>query len=283
MSAAAAGHEDEPGIAAGEAAAGTRAVAGARRAPMGDPIVELLLRLGDDRLILGHRLSEVTGHGPILEEDIATANMALDLIGQAASMLRLAGETEGKGRDEDALAYFRDAVQFRNCLLVEQPNGDFGQLMVRQFLFDAYSVLLLDELSRASHAGISAIAVKSLKEAKYHLRHSSEWVVRLGDGTEESHARVQRALDALWRFTGELFVADEVDAAAAAKGAAVDLAGIQSRWSAMVDDVLTRATLTRPADAAMQRGGRSGRHTEHLGHLLATMQIVARSHPGATW
>lgn len=283
MNAKAAGHDDEPGIAAGEAAAGTRPVAGARRAALGDPLVELLFRLGDDRLILGHRLSELTGHGPILEEDIATANMALDLIGQAASMLKLAGELEGKGRDEDALAYFRDAVQFRNCLLVEQPNGDFAQTMARQFLFDAYSVLLLDELSRASHAGIAAVATKSLKEAKYHLRHSSEWVLRLGDGTDESHARMQRAIDALWRFTGELFVADEVEAAAAAKGAAVDLSGVQARWDTMVDDVLTRATLQRPTDTAMQRGGRSGRHTEHLGHLLATMQIVARSHPGATW
>lgn len=279
-----AAHDDaDPGIAAGEAAAGSRPVAGPRRRPVTDPLMEYLLRLGDDRLVLGHRLSEWTGHGPILEEDIATANLALDLIGQAASILRLAGEAEGKGRDEDALAYFREGVEFRNCLLVELPRGDFGFTMVRQFLFDAHSVLLWDALSRAGHAGVAAIAAKALKEDKYHLRHSSEWVVRLGDGTVESHARVQRALEGLWPYTAELFESDEVDAAVAAMGIGVDLPALRSRWDAMVDDVLARATLTRPADGPMQRGGRRGRHTEHLGHLLATMQIVARSHPGAKW
>ena len=279
------GHDvDDVGVAAGAAQAGDRPVAGPSRGPrLGAPLVEYLLRLGDDRLILGHRLSEWTGHGPILEEDIALANIALDLIGQAASLLRLAGEVEGKGRDEDALSYFRDGVKFRNALLVEQPNGDFGQTIVRQFLFDAYSVLLLEALTKCGHEQLAAIAAKSLKEDKYHLRHSSEWMVRLGDGTAESKARVQRALDALWRFTGELFVPDAVDEAVAADGVAVDLAGIKARWDAIVDDVLARATLVRPADGGMRRGGRTGRHTEHLGHLLATMQIVARSHPGATW
>lgn len=280
----AAAHDDEePGIAAGEAAAGTRAVAGPRRRPVENPLFEYLLRLGDDRLILGHRLSEWTGHGPILEEDIATANLALDLIGQAASLLRLAGEVEGKGRNEDALAYFRDGTEFRNCLLVEQPRGDFGFTMVRQFLFDAHSVLLWDELTRCGHAGLAAIAAKALKEDKYHLRHSGEWVVRLGDGTDESHARVQRALEDAWRFTGELFDADDVDAAVAAAGIRVDAAALRARWDRMVDDVLSRATLRRPEGVAMQRGGRRGRHTEHIGHLLATMQSVARAHPGATW
>lgn len=280
----AAAHDDgEPGIAAGEAAAGTRAVAGPRRRPVENPLFEYLLRLGDDRLILGHRLSEWTGHGPILEEDIATANLALDLIGQAASLLRLAGEVEGKGRNEDALAYLRDGTEFRNCLLVEQPRGDFGFTMVRQFLFDAHSVLLWDELTRSGHAGLAAIAAKALKEDKYHLRHSGEWVVRLGDGTDESHARVQRALEDAWRFTGELFDADDVDAAVAAAGIRVDAAALRARWDRMVDDVLSRATLRRPEGVAMQRGGRRGRHTEHIGHLLATMQSVARAHPGATW
>lgn len=279
-----AAHDDEePGIAAGEAAAGTRAVAGPRRRPVENPLFEYLLRLGDDRLILGHRLSEWTGHGPILEEDIATANLALDLIGQAASLLRLAGEVEGKGRNEDALAYFRDGTEFRNCLLVEQPRGDFGFTMVRQFLFDAHSALLWDELTRCGHAGLAAIAAKALKEDKYHLRHSGEWVVRLGDGTDESHARVQRALEDAWRFTGELFDADDVDAAVAAAGIRVDAAALRARWDRMVDDVLSRATLRRPEGVAMQRGGRRGRHTEHIGHLLATMQSVARAHPGATW
>lgn len=275
--------EEEGGIAASEAKAGVGNVAGARRSALGAPLVEYFLRLGDDRLILGHRMSEWTGHGPILEEDIATANIALDLIGQASQLLKLAGETEGKGRDENALAYFRDGTQFRNCLLVEQPKGDFGDTMMRQFLFDAHSVLLLDQLANCGHAQLAAIATKALKEDKYHLRHSSEWVVRLGDGTEESHARVQASADHLWKYTGELFAADEIDTAVQAAGITVDMAGIKSRWDALVNDVFARATLKRPADGPMQRGGRRGRHSEHIGHLLATMQSVARAHPGATW
>ncbi len=279
----AAHEEEEGGVAAGEAKSGVGTVAGPRQAPLAAPLVEYLLRLGDDRLILGHRMSEWTGHGPILEEDIATANIALDLIGQAAQLLKLAGEVEGKGRTEDTLAYFRDGVQFRNCLLVELPKGDFGDTMVRQFLFDAHSVLLWEALAGCGHAGIAGIAAKALKEDKYHLRHSSEWVVRLGDGTEESRARVQRSLDRLWKYTAELFAADEIDDAVAALGVRVDAAGLRARWDAMVNEVLARATLTRPAEGAAQRGGRRGRHTEHLGHLLATMQSVARAHPGATW
>lgn len=277
-------HEEEAGgIAAGEAKAGVGNVAGARQAPFAAPLVEYFLRLGDDRLILGHRTSEWTGHGPILEEDIATANIALDFIGQAAQLLKLAGETEGKGRDENALAYFRDGTQFRNCLLVELPKGDFGDTMVRQFFFDAYSVLLLDEMTRCGHAQLAAIAAKALKEDKYHLRHSSEWVVRLGDGTAESHARVQASVDRFWKYTGELFETDEIDVAARAAGISIDMAGIKSRWNTLVTDVFERATLTRPADGPMQRGGRRGKHTEHIGHLLATMQSVARAHPGASW
>jgi ring-1,2-phenylacetyl-CoA epoxidase subunit PaaC len=275
--------EDVGGIASGEAKAGTATVAGARRAPMAAPLVEFLLRVGDDRLVLGHRLSEWTGHGPILEEDIATANVALDLIGQAAQFLKLAGEVEGEGRTEDALAYFRDGTKYRNCLLVEQPKGDFGDTMVRQFLFDAYSVLVLDALASCAHEGVAAIAAKALKEDKYHLRHSSEWVVRLGDGTDESHARAQSSLDRSWRYTAELFDRDGVDDGIASDGIALDHAAIKSRWDAMVNEVLQRATLVRPADGPMQRGGRVGRHTEHLGHLLATMQSVARAHPGASW
>lgn len=275
--------EDVGGIAAGEAKAGVGSVAGLRQPAFAAPLVEYFLRLGDDRLILGHRMSEWTGHGPILEEDIASANIALDLIGQAAQLLKLAGETEGKGRDENALAYFRDGTQFRNCLLVELPKGDFGDTMVRQFFFDAYSVLLLDEFTRCGHAQLAAIAAKALKEDKYHLRHSSEWVVRLGDGTAESHERAQASVNRLWKYTGELFVTDEIDTAVQAAGITIDMAGIKSRWDALVDDVFARATLTRPADGPMQRGGRRGRHTEHIGHLLATMQSVARAHPGASW
>ncbi|MDQ6612924.1 MAG: phenylacetate-CoA oxygenase subunit PaaC [Gemmatimonadota bacterium] len=244
---------------------------------------EYLLRLADDRLVLGHRLSEWCGHGPILEEDIALANIALDLVGHASALLKLAGEVEGKGRNEDALAYFRDAVEFRNSLIVELPKGDFGFTIVRQFLFDAYSVLLWDALSRCKHEAVAAIAAKCLKEDKYHLRHSSEWVIRLGDGTDESHARAQVALDSLWRYTGELRHVDAVDAAVAEQGIAIDHEGIASRWQAMVADVISRATLTLPTTAASNRGGRMGKHTEHLGHMLAEMQIVARSHPGASW
>ena len=258
-------------------------VAGARGPRFGDPLVETLLRLGDDRLVLGHRLSEWCGHGPILEEDIAVANFALDLIGQANMFLGLAGELEGQGRDADTLAFFRDTTAFRNALLVELPRGDFGFTMVRQFLFDAHSVVQLDALSTCAHADLAALAAKALKEEKYHLRHSSEWVVRLGDGTEESHRRVQEALDTLWRYTGELFERDAIDVAVAAQGIVVDADAARARWDAIVHDVLTRATLEVKPVKLMASGGRRGRHTEHLGHMLAVMQSVARAHPGATW
>ena len=247
------------------------------------PLVLALLCRADDALILGHRLSEWCGHGPILEEDIALSNIALDLIGQASAMLALAGELEGKGRDGDALAYFRDEHAFRNALLVEQPNGDFADTIVRQFLFDAYSVLLLDTLKGCAHEALAALAAKSLKEDTYHLRHSSQWMLRLGDGTVESHDRAQHALDELWRFTGELFESDAVDAAVAANGITVDRGAIQARWHDLVADVVKRATLTLPGDVPMATGGRRGRHSEHLGHMLAEMQIIARSHPGAIW
>lgn len=258
-------------------------VAGPRSTPIENPLFEYIVRLGDDRLVLGHRMSEWCGHGPILEEDIALANIALDLVGQAQMFLKYAGEVEGKGRTEDTLAYFRDGVAYRNALLVELPKGDFGFTIVRQFLFDAYSVLMLDALAQCGEAQVAAIAAKSLKESKYHLRHTSEWVIRLGDGTEESHARVQQSLDELWRFTAELFDHDGVDEAVAANGIVIDHAALKARWDAVVSDVLTRATLTRPADGPMRRGGRQGRHTEALGHMLTEMQIVARSHPGASW
>lgn len=249
---------------------------------MKDALFQYLLRLGDDRLVLGHRLSEWCGHGPLLEEDIALANVALDLIGQASHFLRLAGQVEGKGRDEDALAYLRDAIDFRNVKLVELPNGDYGRTIMRQFLFDAWSVLLLERLERASHAELAGIAAKAYKEARYHVRHSGEWVIRLGDGTDESHRRAQAALDDLWSYTGELFAADEVDRALA-DGLAPDPATLQPAWREVVSDVARRATLTLPPDGYMHSGARQGRHTEHLGHLLDEMQILARSHPGAKW
>ena len=247
-------------------------------------LFELLLRLGDDRLVLGSRLSEWCGHGPILEEDIATSNVALDLLGQATMFLRLAGEVEGKGRDADALAYFREAVEFRCCQLVELPKGDFAFTIARQFLFDVYAVVTLDALSRSMNSELAAIAAKSLKEAKYHVRHSGEWMLKLGDGTEDSHRRVQRALDELWRFTPELFAGDDGDRALLQAGIAPDLAQLQPEWDRLVREVIETATLTLPLSAPVGiRGGRSGSHTEHLGHLLAEFQIVARSHPGATW
>jgi ring-1,2-phenylacetyl-CoA epoxidase subunit PaaC len=247
---------------------------------------ELLLRIGDDRLVLGHRLSEWCGHAPILEEDIALANVSLDLLGQATMLLRRAGEVEGKGRDEDALAYFREAVEFRNCRLTELPKGDFAFTIARQFLFDVYAVVTLDALTHSTSRELAAIAAKSLKEAKYHVRHSGEWMLKLGDGTAESHRRVQRALDDLWRFTPELFAADDVDARVAARGIGPDLVTLQPRWESLVRDVIESATLTLPRDLPREpgtRAGRTGMHTEHLGHMLAEMQIVARSHPGATW
>ena len=243
---------------------------------------EYLLRLGDDRLVLGHRLSEWCGHGPVLEEDIALANVALDLIGQATHFLKLAGQVEGKGREEDALAYLRDAIDYRNVKLVELPNGDFGRTIVRQFLFDAWSVLLLEKLQGAAHAELAGIAAKAYKEARYHVRHSGEWVLRLGDGTEESHRRAQTALDELWPYTGELFAAAEADRLLAG-GIAPDPAALKPSWGDLVSDVVRRATLILPADGYMHSGGRQGRHTEHLGHLLDEMQILARSHPGAKW
>jgi len=261
----------------------TPAVAAPRETPIANPLFEYIVRIADDRLVLGHRLSEWCGHGPILEEDIALSNIALDLVGQASALLALAGREEGKGRDEDALAYFRDEHDFRNALLVEQPNGDFADTIVRQFLFDAYSVLYLDALKGCGHADLAALAAKSLKEDTYHLRHSSQWVLRLGDGTSESRARAQRAVDGLWRFTGELFAVDAIDEAVAAQGIRIDHAAIRARWNELVADVVKRAMLTLPADQPMTAGGRRGRHSEHLGHMLAEMQIVARSHPGASW
>ena len=242
-----------------------------------------LLRLGDDRLVLGHRLSEWCGHGPILEEDIALANISLDLIGEATLLLKLAGQVEGKGRNEDALAYFRDAIDYRNALLVELPIGDFAVTMVRQLFFSVFSLLEMEALQRSAHVDLAGIAAKAVKESRYHVRHSAQWVIALGDGTDESRARAQRAVDDLWRYTGEFFIADAVDRDVAASGLAVDPSTLAEPWRAQVEEVLRRATLTSPNVKFMQRGGRDGRHTEHLGHLLAEMQIVARSHPEAMW
>jgi ring-1,2-phenylacetyl-CoA epoxidase subunit PaaC len=242
-----------------------------------------LLRIADDRLILGHRTSEWCGHAPILEEDIALANIALDLIGQANLVLQYAGAVEGARRDEDALAFSRDAIEFRNALLCELPKGDFGVTIVRHFFHGLYSVLQWEALTRSTDQTLSGIAAKALKESRYHVRHAGEWVIRLGDGTEESHRRAQDAVDALWPYTGELFMQPADEAGLVAAGITADVSLLEAPWRTQVDDVLRRATLRAPDGVWMQRGGRDGRHTEHLGHLLAEMQIVARSHPGAEW
>lgn len=246
-------------------------------------LFEFLLRTGDNTLLLGHRVSEWCGHSPVLEEDIALANTALDLIGQTQMWLGLAGEVEGKGRTADNLAYLRDAAQFRNVLLVERPNGDFGETLMRQFLFDAWHVELLRSLTGSSDARIAEIAAKASKEVAYHVERSSDLVIRLGDGTAESHARMQSALDGLWSYAGELFVSDATDAAVAARGIAPDPASLKPAWNAAVAAVLAEATLKVPGGTFVYKGGKRGTHTEHLGYILAEMQFLQRAYPGATW
>lgn len=248
-----------------------------------DPRFEFLLRLGDNALVLAQRLSEWVGKGPILEEDIAQTNVGLDLIGQARMWLSYAGEVEGAGRDEDALAFRRDQHAFRNALLVEQPNGDYADTMARQFLFDHWHRLALEAMTASRDERVAAIASKSLKEVAYHVERSSDWVIRLGDGTERSHARMQAAIDALWMYTGELFLPDAVDDAMAREAIGPDLASLAAPWRDAVGAVLAEATLAMPADDWAQRGGRQGRHTEHLGHLLAEMQFLQRAYPDARW
>lgn len=250
---------------------------------MKEHLFQYLLRLGDDSLILGHRMSEWCGHGPILEEDIAMTNIALDLIGQATSILKYAGEVEGKGRDEDALAFLRYERDYQNLLLVEQPNTDFGVTMMRQFLFDAYRRPLYERLTKSSDAQLAAIAEKSLKETKYHFKHSAEWVIRLGDGTEESHTRIQEALNTLWRYTSELFSYDEVETELEKEGVLPDLSSVKEEWENTVKNVFEEATLTIPTDGWKQEGGRKGFHSEHLGYLLAELQYMQRAYPNMKW
>jgi ring-1,2-phenylacetyl-CoA epoxidase subunit PaaC len=239
--------------------------------------------MGDNTLILGHRVSEWCGHAPVVEEDIAMANTALDLIGQTQMWLGLAGEVEGKGRTADDLAYLRDAAGFRNVLLVERPNGDIGQTLMRQFLFDAWHVEMLDALRNSTNQRVADIAAKSLREVEYHVERSGDLVIRLGDGTAESHERMQAALNDLWTWAKEAMLGDAVDAELTAAGIAPDPAEIRSRWDARVGAVLAEATLTAPDNGFVHKGGKAGRHTEHLGHLLATMQFLQRAYPGATW
>jgi ring-1,2-phenylacetyl-CoA epoxidase subunit PaaC len=246
-------------------------------------LAEYCLRLGDSNLILAQRLGEWCGHGPILEEDIALTNICLDLLGQSRALLTYAGEAEGKGRTEDDLAYLREALDYRNVLLVEQPNGDFAQTILKQFFYSAYQYFLYDALKQSKDKMISALAEKSLKEVTYHLRHSSEWVKRLGAGTEESNQRINDALNELWIYTGDMFDMDEVDAALIKEGIAVDLNLIKVMWENKVKEVFTEAELTIPESTFMIRGSRTGKHTEHLGYILAEMQVLHRQHPQATW
>ena len=244
---------------------------------------EFLLQMGDNTLILGHRVSEWCGHSPVLEEDIALANTALDLIGQTQLWLGLAGEIDGKDQTADNLAYLRDAAQFRNVMLVERPNGDFGNTLMRQFLFDAWHHEMLTALQDSSEPRVAEIAAKALKEVFYHFERSADLVIRMGDGTEESHQRMQTSLDDNWPYTGELFIASVADMAVAEAGIAPAADSLRSGWDAIVTDVLDQATLKQPESGYMHQGGKRGIHTEHLGFILADMQFLQRAYPGATW
>lgn len=247
-------------------------------------LFDYVLRLGDNTLVLGHRVSEWCGHAPVLEEDIALANTALDLIGQTQMWLGLAGEIEGQGRSADDLAMLRDVWDFRNLLLVEQPNGDFGQTMMRQCLFDLWHDLMLDSLQQSAEPHIAEIAAKAAKEVRYHLERSRDTVVGLGDGTEESHRRMQAALDLLYPFVGEMLAPDALDAAAIAAGIGPDLDLLSGRYHERLAQITEQATLALPEDGFAHKGGKSGtRHSEHLGHMLTQMQWLQRAYPGATW
>jgi ring-1,2-phenylacetyl-CoA epoxidase subunit PaaC len=259
------------------------AVAESAGEPVREALFRYVLQLGDTSLVLGQRLAEWVGHSPALEEDLGLANLSLDLVGQARLLLTYAGEIEGQGRDEDALAFFRDSPAFVNLTLAEQPNGDFGRTIVRQCLVDAWQLEVYEGLLGSSDTRLASIAAKAIKETRYHFRFSAGWLVRLGDGTEESHRRVQDALNDLWRFTTELFAADHVDGVLVAAGVAPDLVALQLRWSARMDEVLQEATLIRPAAVPYQWHGKRGVHTEHLGHMLAQMQHLQRTYPGAQW
>jgi ring-1,2-phenylacetyl-CoA epoxidase subunit PaaC len=248
-----------------------------------DALLTYVLRQGDRALVLAQRLLEEVTHAPEIEEDMALANLALDLIGQARALYTYAGAVEGNGHDEDHFAYWRDQHEFVNPLLVEQPNGDFAHVIVRQFLHDAFALPYWQAMTRSADATLAALAGKSEKETAYHLRHSRAWLLRLGDGTPDSHSRAQAALDHLWRYTGELFERDRVEDELVAAGVAADPAALADEWRSTVEWTLTEATLERPGETVMQLGGRTGRHSEGFSYLLGELQVVARAHPGATW
>lgn len=246
-------------------------------------LFSFLLRMGDNCLILGHRVSEWCGHAPALEEDIALANVSLDLIGQTQLWLELAAEVEGAGRTADDLAYFRDAFDFRNVLLVEQPNGDYGHTLMRQFLFDAWHLPMVRQLMQSSDKRIAEIAEKASKEVAYHFERSSELVMRLGDGSEESHRRMQTAVDALWPYAGELLEYDDADSYLVDSETIPDISDVAGIWHEHVSAVITKGTLKLPQNNSVHRGGAQGRHSEHLGFILAEMQFLQRAYPGARW
>ena len=242
-----------------------------------------VLRLADLSLVLGQRLGEWIGHAPAIEEDLGLANTALDLIGQARLLLAYAGEIEGRGRSEDDLAFLREQGEFLNPVLVEQPNGDFGQTIVRQVLIDAFQLELYERLATSADARLAAIAAKSVKETRYHFRYSAGWLMRLGDGTAESRARVQSALEKFWPLTVELFAEDDLDRAMAEAGVAPRLDEVRAAWILRIEELLAEATLTRPVDRTYSWFGKRGQHSEHLGYMLAEMQHLQRAHPGARW
>jgi ring-1,2-phenylacetyl-CoA epoxidase subunit PaaC len=241
------------------------------------------VRLGDDALILGHRLSELCSKGPVLEEDLALTNISLDMIGRAQALLKYAGELEGKNRNEDDIAYRREEKDYRNHLICEQGNGDFAHVIARQFFISAYEYLFYSELGKSKDETLSAIAERSVKEIKYHLQHASDWIIRLGDGTEESKIRMQKALNDLWQYTGELFEMDDTDLHLLSKGIAIDSIPLKKKWDKVVGDTLAEATLQIPTYAYMYTGGKQGRHSENLGHILAEMQYLQRTYPDAKW
>lgn len=246
-------------------------------------LFDYCLQLADTSFLLGHRLSEWCGHGPVLEQDLAMTNIALDLIGETRNLYQYAGELEGKGRSEDELAYLREAVEYRNPLLVEQPNGDFADTVMRQFLFDTYHFYLLQALQSCPDPQLAAIAAKSFKEVSYHIKWSSEWVIRLGDGTEESRRRIDKALDHLWTYSGELFSMTDTEKALFEKGYIPDYSLLKSSWQQHVNKVFEEATLEVPQEVWMQKGGKEGIHTEQLGFVLAELQYLQRTYPGLEW
>ncbi len=257
--------------------------------PSTNQLINYTLHLADNALVLGHRNSEWCGHGPVLEQDIALANIALDLIGQARNFYQYAAElinhnTTATSATEDTLAYLRDTIDFKNCLLVELPNGDWAQTILRQFFFSNYQYFFYQQLQHGNNTQLAAIAAKALKEVTYHLRWSSEWVIRLGDGTEESHRRIQNALDELWPYAGELFKPADYEQEARDNGYGTDLSVVQTEWLQKTNAVLDEATLPVPSvENWHQSGGKWGRHTEHLGFILAEMQFLQRAYPGADW